>query len=109
MEGTLLDLIGSWDAPNLSTRQGMGPVHASKASRRGLRLDRGLTLGSETLDRGLYRAFAPLWNKSLRRGARRLRPGLARRGAQAEQGGQPRAARSHIPAQAPQLLATRTA
>ena len=35
----LLDLIGSWDAPNLSTLQGMGPVHASKASRRGLRLD----------------------------------------------------------------------
>ena len=35
----LLDLISSWDAPNLSTLQGMGPVHASKASRRGLRLD----------------------------------------------------------------------
>jgi adenylosuccinate synthase len=35
----LLDLIGSWDAPNRSTLQGMGPVHASKASRRGLRLD----------------------------------------------------------------------
>eukprot|EP00966_Prymnesium_polylepis_P003812 86647-Prymnesium_polylepis.1 len=26
----LLDLIGSWAAPNLSTLQGMGPVHASK-------------------------------------------------------------------------------
>ena len=26
----LLDLISSWDAPNLSTLQGMGPVHASK-------------------------------------------------------------------------------
>lgn len=35
----LLDLISSWDAPNLSTLQGMGPVHASKASRKGLRLD----------------------------------------------------------------------
>lgn len=35
----LLDLINSWDAPNASTLQGMGPVHASKASRRGLRLD----------------------------------------------------------------------
>ena len=35
----LLDLIGSWAAPNLSTLQGMGPVHASKASRKGLRLD----------------------------------------------------------------------
>jgi len=35
----LLDLISSWEAPNLSTLQGMGPVHASKASRRGLRLD----------------------------------------------------------------------
>jgi len=35
----LLDLIGSWNAPNLSTLMGMGPVHASKASRRGLRLD----------------------------------------------------------------------
>jgi len=35
----LLDLIGSWHAPNLSTLMGMGPVHASKASRRGLRLD----------------------------------------------------------------------
>ena len=28
-----------WDAPNKSTLQGMAPVHASKASRRGLRLD----------------------------------------------------------------------
>ena len=28
----LLDLISSWDAPNLSTLQGMGPVHASKVS-----------------------------------------------------------------------------
>ena len=35
----LLDLIGSWNAPNLSTLMGMGPVHASKARRRGLRLD----------------------------------------------------------------------
>lgn len=35
----LLDLIASWDAPNSSTLQGMAPVHASKASRRGLRLD----------------------------------------------------------------------
>jgi len=35
----LLDLIGSWAAPNLSTLQGMGPVHASKAMRKGLRLD----------------------------------------------------------------------
>jgi adenylosuccinate synthase len=35
----LLDLIGSWNTPNLSTLMGMGPVHASKASRRGLRLD----------------------------------------------------------------------
>eukprot|EP01049_Picozoa_sp_SAG25_P006857 SAG25_NODE_536_length_7104_cov_4.295789_4_plen_419_part_00 len=34
-----LDLIKSWDAPNKSTLQGMAPVHASKASRRGLRLD----------------------------------------------------------------------
>ena len=34
-----LDLMGSWEAPNKSTLQGMGPVHASKASRRGLRLD----------------------------------------------------------------------
>ena len=35
----LLDLIRSWRAPNLSTLQGMAPVHASKAARRGLRLD----------------------------------------------------------------------
>ena len=35
----LLDLISSWDAPNLSTLQGMGPVHASKASRKGPRRD----------------------------------------------------------------------
>jgi adenylosuccinate synthase len=35
----LLDLMGSWNAPNKSTLQGMGPVHASKARRRGLRLD----------------------------------------------------------------------
>lgn len=35
----LLDLMGSWEAPNKSTIQGMAPVHASKASRRGLRLD----------------------------------------------------------------------
>ena len=58
----LLDLISSWDAPNLSTLQGMGPVHASKASRRGLRLDhlfnerdgshgsRGRLLGVEETD-----------------------------------------------------------
>eukprot|EP00450_Noctiluca_scintillans_P012449 CAMPEP_0194482648 /NCGR_PEP_ID=MMETSP0253-20130528/4497_1 /TAXON_ID=2966 /ORGANISM="Noctiluca scintillans" /LENGTH=645 /DNA_ID=CAMNT_0039322199 /DNA_START=43 /DNA_END=1980 /DNA_ORIENTATION=+ len=35
----LLDLMGSWRAPNQSTIQGMAPVHASKARRRGLRLD----------------------------------------------------------------------
>jgi len=35
----LMDLIGSFYAPNKSTLQGMGPVHASKANRRGLRLD----------------------------------------------------------------------
>mmetsp|Transcript_59517 Transcript_59517/g.136515 ORF Transcript_59517/g.136515 Transcript_59517/m.136515 type:complete len:715 (-) Transcript_59517:582-2726(-) len=35
----LLDLIRSWESPNSSTLQGMGPVHASKASRLGLRLD----------------------------------------------------------------------
>ncbi len=35
----LLDLMGSWKAPNKSTLQGMGPVHASKSRRRGLRLD----------------------------------------------------------------------
>jgi len=35
----VLDLIRSWRAPNLSTLQGMAPVHASKAARRGLRLD----------------------------------------------------------------------
>tara|TARA_B100000524_G_C23644555_1_gene367954 strand:- start:367 stop:897 length:531 start_codon:yes stop_codon:yes gene_type:complete len=35
----LLDLMGSWDTPNKSTLQGMAPVHASKASRQGLRLD----------------------------------------------------------------------
>ena len=34
----VLDLIRSWRAPNLSTLQGMAPVHASKAARRGLRL-----------------------------------------------------------------------
>jgi len=35
----VLDLIRSWRAPNTSTLQGMAPVHASKAARRGLRLD----------------------------------------------------------------------
>jgi len=35
----LLDLMGSWEAPNKSTLQGMGPVHASKSNRHGLRLD----------------------------------------------------------------------
>ena len=35
----LLDLMGSWRAPNKSTLQGMAPVHASKAKRKGLRLD----------------------------------------------------------------------
>eukprot|EP01065_Artemidia_motanka_P032471 TRINITY_DN39484_c0_g1_i1.p1 TRINITY_DN39484_c0_g1~~TRINITY_DN39484_c0_g1_i1.p1 ORF type:complete len:645 (+),score=223.04 TRINITY_DN39484_c0_g1_i1:54-1937(+) len=35
----LLDLIGSWRNPNMSTLQGMGPVHGSKAKRRGLRMD----------------------------------------------------------------------
>ena len=39
-----LDLMGSWEAPNKSTLQGMGPVHASKASRRiaALLLEQGL-------------------------------------------------------------------
>jgi len=35
----LLDLIGSWRNPNMSTLQGMGPVHGSKAKRKGLRMD----------------------------------------------------------------------
>lgn len=35
----LLDLMGSWKAPNLSTIMGMGPVHASKAKRKGIRMD----------------------------------------------------------------------
>eukprot|EP00811_Abedinium_folium_P011045 NODE_2021_length_2310_cov_7.443426.p1 GENE.NODE_2021_length_2310_cov_7.443426~~NODE_2021_length_2310_cov_7.443426.p1 ORF type:complete len:687 (-),score=228.67 NODE_2021_length_2310_cov_7.443426:113-2173(-) len=35
----LLDLMSSWRAPNASTIQGMAPVHASKARRRGLRMD----------------------------------------------------------------------
>mmetsp|Transcript_25656 Transcript_25656/g.55770 ORF Transcript_25656/g.55770 Transcript_25656/m.55770 type:complete len:749 (+) Transcript_25656:324-2570(+) len=35
----LLDLMNSWKAPNLSTIMGMGPVHASKAKRKGLRMD----------------------------------------------------------------------
>lgn len=35
----LLDLMGSWKSPNMSTLQGMGPVHGSKAKRRGLRMD----------------------------------------------------------------------
>lgn len=35
----LLDLMASWKAPNLSTLMGMGPVHASKSRRRGLRMD----------------------------------------------------------------------
>eukprot|EP00747_Dinoflagellata_sp_TGD_P162645 gnl/TRDRNA2_/TRDRNA2_180471_c0_seq1.p1 gnl/TRDRNA2_/TRDRNA2_180471_c0~~gnl/TRDRNA2_/TRDRNA2_180471_c0_seq1.p1 ORF type:complete len:674 (-),score=95.62 gnl/TRDRNA2_/TRDRNA2_180471_c0_seq1:367-2325(-) len=35
----LMDLMGSWKAPNRSTLMGMGPVHSSKASRKGLRLD----------------------------------------------------------------------
>eukprot|EP01062_Namystynia_karyoxenos_P073173 TRINITY_DN70010_c0_g1_i1.p1 TRINITY_DN70010_c0_g1~~TRINITY_DN70010_c0_g1_i1.p1 ORF type:complete len:658 (+),score=252.44 TRINITY_DN70010_c0_g1_i1:85-1974(+) len=35
----LLDLIGSWKAPNMSTLQGMGPVHGSKAKRKGIRMD----------------------------------------------------------------------
>jgi adenylosuccinate synthase len=35
----LLDLMGSWKNTNMSTLQGMGPVHASKARRKGLRLD----------------------------------------------------------------------
>ena len=34
-----MDLLGSFSAPNKSTLQGMGPVHASKAKRKGLRLD----------------------------------------------------------------------
>jgi len=35
----LLDLMASWSRPNSSTLQGMAPVHASKAKRRGLRMD----------------------------------------------------------------------
>eukprot|EP01050_Picozoa_sp_SAG11_P017058 SAG11_NODE_2408_length_3396_cov_2.260843_3_plen_84_part_00 len=35
----LLDLMGAWSAPNKSTLQGMAPVHASKAQRKGLRMD----------------------------------------------------------------------
>jgi len=35
----LLDLMGSWKNPNMSTLQGMGPVHGSKAKRLGLRMD----------------------------------------------------------------------
>jgi len=35
----LLDLMNSWKAPNQSTLMGMGPVHASKAKRKGLRMD----------------------------------------------------------------------
>lgn len=35
----LLDLMNSWKAPNLSTIMGMGPVHSSKAKRKGIRMD----------------------------------------------------------------------
>jgi len=35
----LLDLMNSWKAPNLSTIMGMAPIHASKAKRKGLRMD----------------------------------------------------------------------
>ena len=54
-----LDLMGSWEAPNKSTLQGMGPVHASKASRRGLRLDHLFNEreGSPRLSSRLYEAW----------------------------------------------------
>merc|ERR1719235_524464 len=35
----LLDLMNSWKNPNMSTLQGMAPVHASKSKRKGLRMD----------------------------------------------------------------------
>lgn len=35
----LLDLMNAWSCPNMSTLQGMAPVHSSKAKRRGLRMD----------------------------------------------------------------------
>jgi adenylosuccinate synthase len=35
----LLDLMSAWSSPNMSTLQGMAPVHSSKAKRRGLRMD----------------------------------------------------------------------
>jgi len=35
----LLDLMNAWSCPNMSTLQGMAPVHSSKAKRRGLRFD----------------------------------------------------------------------
>jgi len=47
----LLDLIKSWESPNSSTLQGMGPVHASKASRSGLRLDHLFNDRAEALKR----------------------------------------------------------
>jgi len=61
----LLDLMGSWKAPNMSTIQGMAPVHGSKAMRKGLRMDHLFCDRAEArkrLDADLFTYFAALKN-----------------------------------------------
>lgn len=59
----LLDLMNSWKNPNLSTIMGMAPVHASKAKRKGLRMDHLFNDKSEAakrLDADLFDYWAML-------------------------------------------------
>jgi len=55
--------MGSWDMPNKSTLQGMAPVHASKSSRQGLRLDHLFNerKGHEGAHERLQRDLRPYW------------------------------------------------
>jgi len=47
----LLDLMNSWKNPNMSTIMGMAPVHASKAKRKGLRMDHLFNDRAEAISR----------------------------------------------------------
>lgn len=57
----LLDLMSAWSAPNMSTLQGMAPVHSSKAKRRGLRMDH-LFEDRETATKHLERDLIDYWS-----------------------------------------------
>merc|ERR1712232_1246248 len=61
----LLDLMNSWKNPNASTIMGMGPVHASKAKRKGIRMDHLFNDQSDSrkrLEADMFDYFASLKN-----------------------------------------------